>query len=258
MPNTKLTKDRMKNHWHYSKMIYLGVVLIAAMLADLVFTATTYRAPNERRIDVHLISHYINFETDTTPATTAMLACGQTYETERDRAAGIDVDAEGYEPALQEVTVVGVMYDENSEDSYYQQQKYSLMLATQEGDIFILSREMMNGLAETGFLTDLTPYIESGMINPGEMKQVMYYEYTEPNEEPSEKKCVYGLATDELTGMYRSLGVDYREKYMVILSYCANPDTAASIMQWMIDEYTGVEVELRTEEAVEQLSDLYQ
>ena len=72
MPNTKLTKDRMKNHWHYSKMIYLAVVLIAAMLADVLFTATTYRAPNERRVDIHMISHYINFETDTSAATAAM------------------------------------------------------------------------------------------------------------------------------------------------------------------------------------------
>jgi len=57
--------------------------------------------------------------------------------------------------------------------------------------------------------------------------------------------------------MYRSLGVDYREKYMVILSYCANPDTAASIMQWMIDEYVGVEVDVRTAEEVERISDLF-
>lgn len=258
MPNTKLTKARMKNHWHYSKMIYLAVVVIAAMLADVLFTATTYRAPNERRVDIHMISHYINFELDTRSVTDEMLAHGQSYETERDRAAGIDVNAANYEPALQEVTVVGVMYDENSEDSYYQQQKYALTLAAQEGDIFILSREMMNGLAETGYLTDLTPYIESGLLNIGDMKQAMYYEYTEPDEEPSDKKCVYGLATDELTGLYRSLGVDHREKYMVILNYCANPDTAASIMQWMIDEYTGVEIDIRTEEEVEQLSDLYQ
>jgi len=257
MPNTKMTKDRMKNHWHYSKMIYVAVVIIAAMLADLLFTVTVYHAPNERRVDIHLISHYINFEADTSPATEEMLAVGKAYEIERDRAAGIDVDAEDYEAPLQEVTVVGMMYDENSEDSYYQQQKYSLTLAAQEGDIFILSREMMNGLAEQGYLTDLTPYIESGMLNPGEMKRAMYYEYTDPYEEPSDRKCVYGLATDELTGMYRSLGVDYREKYMVILSYCANPDTAASIMQWMIDEYVGVEVDVRTAEEVERISDLF-
>ena len=254
MPNTKLTQDRMKNHWHYGKMIYLAVAVIAAMLADLVFTATTYHAPNERRVDIYLVSHYINFETDTSPAVAEMLAVGQAYEIERDRAAGVDVDAAGYEAPLQEVTVVGMMYDENSEDSYYQQQKYSLTLTTQEGDIFILSREMMNGLAEQGYLTDLTPYIESGLLNPGDMKRAMYYEYTEPNEEPSTNKCVYGLATDELTGMYRSLGLDYRERYMVILSYCANPDTAATIMQWMIDEYTGVEVDVRTAEEVEALS----
>ena len=258
MPNTKLTKDRLKNHWHYGKMIYLGIALIAVMIADVFFTATIYRAPAERRIDIHLISHYINFECDTTEETAQMLAAGQAYETERDRAAGIDVDGKDYEAPLQEVTVTGMMYDENSEDSYYQQQKYSLTLTTQEGDIFFLSREMMNGLAEMGYLTDLTPYIESGLLRPGDMKPAMYYEYTPDPDEPSDKKCVYGLATDELTGLYRGLGVDHRERYVVILSYCANPDTAASVLQWIIDEYTGVDIEIRSEEEVAELSNSLQ
>ena len=52
MPNTKLTSARLKNHFQYSKMLYLVILVVAAMIGNLVFTMTVYHAPNERRIDI--------------------------------------------------------------------------------------------------------------------------------------------------------------------------------------------------------------
>ena len=244
MPNTKLKKALLKNHYHYGKMIYIAIILIAVLVADIIFTATVYRAPNENRVDIHLIAHYVDFNRDFDGYEALMLQAGQDYERSRDAAAGIDVNSPSYKVPLHVVEITGMPYDANSEDFYYQQQKYALMLTMQEGDILVLPREMMNELAETGMLADLMPYVENGMLRPGDMKRAMYYEYTEEDEESAaspRKQCLYGLSTESLTGMYRALGIDYRDKYVVVLAYGGNNDTAAAVIQWMIDEFTEAE-----------------
>ena len=63
MPNTKLTRDKLKNHFQYGKMIYLVILAVAALIGNLVFTITVYHAPNERRIDIELIGIYADAST---------------------------------------------------------------------------------------------------------------------------------------------------------------------------------------------------
>ena len=45
MPNTKISADRVKNHWQYSKTIYIFGTIAAVMLAALIFTIATNRTP---------------------------------------------------------------------------------------------------------------------------------------------------------------------------------------------------------------------
>ena len=238
MPNTKITKERFMNHFHYGKYAYLGVIIVCGMLADILFTVTAYRAPDERKVDIEFVGYYSNFEQAEAFQQEA-LEVGQAYELARDQAAGIDVNAENYELPLEEVNFLQLMYDMNGEDAYYDQQRYMVTLAANEGDIFLVTREMMIGMIDQDLAVDLTPYIESGVIQPGErdLSRVTFPETVNPGEPATGKECIYGLQADTLAGLWNEFDFYYKDKYMVLMSYSSNQDTSAVVMQWLIDEF---------------------
>lgn len=250
MPNTRLTKENLKNHYHYNKLAYFIVLVVAVFVGDMLYTMTTYRAPNERNIEVELVSGYA--ETDALiPYEEAALEALVAYETERDRLGGVDVEAANYEPQIQEVDFILLGYDPDGEEAYYGAQKYMVTMAAQEGDIFIVERPLMEGLVHDGLAVDLTPYIESGVIDPGErdLSRVTFNEYVdrEAGEKPTGNTCVYALQVEPMTGLWDAAQFYPTDKYMVLMGYSKNQDTAAAMMQWMIDEFEPDEAEAAAE-----------
>lgn len=244
MPNTKLTKESIRNYFHYSKMTYLIIAVIAIFVGDLLFSMTTYRAPNERNIEVELVAGYADTE-QLAPYEQIALEALTAYEIERDQAAGIDVSANDYEPQICEVSFLLLSYDLDGDESYYGSQKYMVTMAAQEGDIFVVERELMEGLVNDGLAVDLSPYIENGVINPGtrDLSRVTFNEYVnaDDGEEPTGNTCVYALQADSLTGLWDVAQFNPTDKYIVIMSYSQNQDTAAAMVQWMIDTFESNE-----------------
>ncbi len=240
MPNTRMNKQKWTNHFQYNKWSYVLVLFLAYMVGDLLFTMTAYRPPNERKVEVELVGAYADIEAAAGQIQVALEA-GQAYELARDQAAGIDTAAEDYEVPLQEVVFYSLNYDPEADDetSYYGAQKYMVTLAAQEGDIFILSRDLMDSLVEQGTVLDLKPYIEAGIIDPGErdLSRVTYPEYVEEGMEPTNNECVYALQAESLTGLMETMLFDVTDKYMVIMAYSKNPDTSAVVLQSLIDQF---------------------
>ena len=238
MPNTKLSKALLKNHLHYTKAIYLGILIVAVMVADVLFTVTEYRSPGDRTVDIELVGVFSNTE-NAAPFIQTALEAGQAYERARDEAAGIDVHAENYEPALEQVQFLTMFYDMTSEDAYYDQQRYMVALAANEGDIFIVERPMMNDLIRQGLAVDLTPYIESGIIDPGDrdLSRVTYPETVDDGQPATGKQCIYALQTDPMAGLWNEFQYDFRDRYMVLMVYSDNVDTSAAVMQSLIEQF---------------------
>ena len=149
------------------------------------------------------------------------------------------VTAEDYECALQEVQFLTVEYDDTSSDSetsYYGYQKYMVTLAAQEGDIYILSRRQLIELIEQNAVVPLDGYIERGVIDPGDrdLGNVTFDEYDD-DEQTTGERHVYALQASSLTGMNDALSFNPEGKYMAIVRFSQNPDTAAAVMQEMIE-----------------------
>lgn len=259
MPNTKITREKFKNHLHYGKNIYIALLLAAFFVGDILYTVTTYKAPNERNVQIELVGNYS--ETDKEEPVLIALEAGQAYERARDEAAGIDVNSPSYEPALQEVEFISLPYDPSGEESeaYYGYQKYSVTLASAEGDIFILDSSLLDYLLSEGLLVDLTPYIESGVLTPGEQCNVAkgtYAEFVPEGEAPTGRNCVYALQADSLLGLYDTFMFNPTGKYMVVLDYSLNQDTSVAVMQSLIEQFDQpeeyVELQKRRAEAAEQ------
>ena len=250
MPNTKLTKEKLSVHFHYNKMVYLLIIILAAAVGNLAYTTTIYTAPNARRVDIELIGPYVDMNIDP-EVTDRLLAAGKNWERERDAAQGIDTSAADYEPALQELEVLKLNYnaEDFTEDNYYASQKFMVSMAAQEGDIFVLSRSLMTQLAEENVLVPLDKYIESGFLDPGD-RQLGSVTFDEVDDDGvmTGEQHIYALQADSLTGMISAMGYDPRDKYLVIMCYSKNQDTAAAVMREMM---TMFEAEPSATEAAE-------
>lgn len=253
MPNTKLNKSMLRNHYQYSKMIYCILLLLGYFFGDILYTVTTYRAPNARRVDIELVGPYVTIEEDVSALELIALEAGQAYELSRDQAAGVDTASEEYEIPLQEVSYLPLVYDPDGDDAYYNYQKLTVTLAAQEGDIFIMSRSLTEQMVNEGLFVDLTPYIESGIIDPGDrdMSRVTYREFVEDGQEPTGNTCVYALQTDDMYGLYDEFLYLPEDCCMGITAYSQNPDTAAAVMQSLIDQFTMTKEELQAKVAEE-------
>ena len=250
MPNTKLTRDRLKNHFQYSKMLYLVIIVVAGMIGNLVFSVTTYHAPNPRRIDVELIGVYADTERPgIREAAAQLLAAGQDYERARDAASGAD-QAEGYELPLQELDFISLQYDpeSSSQENYYAAQKFMVMLAAQEGDIYVVSRTLLLSMLEQNILVPLDDYIASGALDPGDrnLGRVTFDGYDDEGNATAEQH-VYALQADTLTGLDDAAGYDCEGKYIAVVAFSQNQDTAVAVMQEMIDLFEVPEEETADE-----------
>ena len=163
MPNTRLTKENLKNHYQYYRMAYIVVLLVAIFVGDILFAVTVYRAPNERNVEVELVCGYADTE-NMAPYEQKALEALTSYEIERDRAAGIDVEAQNYEPQIQSAQFILLPYDPNGEEAYYGAQKYMVTMAAQEGDVDFMAQEHA-GQVGVRHLTDVNADIR---IHPHE------------------------------------------------------------------------------------------
>ena len=82
MPNTKLSKALLKNHYQYTKAIYLGILIAAVMIADVIFTITEYRSPGNRSVDIELVGVFSDTE-NAAPFEQIALEAGQAFERAR-------------------------------------------------------------------------------------------------------------------------------------------------------------------------------
>ena len=242
MPNTKLTKATLQNHYQYSKMIYLLIILAAWMVGDLIYSANEYKSPPERRVDVMMVGMFAATDRLDNVAEVALEA-GRAFERRRAVEEGIITEAEmaDYDTPLEVVNFFPIQYDPNNTEDAFGVQKYFLTFATQEGDIFFLIRPLMEELVAEGLALPLDDFIARGILNPGDrdLSEVTFEEPVMEGEEPTGVSHVYALQATPLFRLldddgeiiYNNLGT-----YMVIVSYSANPDTAAAVMQSLMDQ----------------------
>ncbi|NLG23973.1 MAG: hypothetical protein GX558_01350 [Clostridiales bacterium] len=247
MPNTKITKKALGVHLHYGKWVYIGLAVGLFMLGDLLFTTTAYRAPDERKVDIELVSGYSNPDA-LAELTAQLLLEGQAYETARDAdayaaaaaAAEPGVTHPPYEPPLQEVNVYALNLTGGSDD-VYGWQKFTVMIAANEGDIYFVDKAVLDYMVTGGVALPLDDYIASGLIDPGDrdLAAVTFDEPVDEDQPATGVKHIYALQADPLYGLLgdgANVIYDSRDKYMLITSYSGNPDTSAVVLNSMMQK----------------------
>lgn len=222
MPNTKLTKKRLNNHFHYSKWIYILIAVVSWVAIDLTFSITAYRAPADRKVDIEVVGSYVNID-GLLPFAEAALSVGQAAD-----------------PTLEEVNFYSIAY--SGEDDMYGIQKFVVMLGAQEGHIYIVGRSQLEQLVSSGAALPLEGYIESGALAASglDLSEVTFAEPAEEEGQPEGPEHVYALPASGLNRMLEEdISYDNRDKYLVVMAYAPNPDTTVAVLNSLLEQLTA-------------------
>lgn len=223
MPNTKLSREALKNHFEYGKWVYVALIIVTALVVDLVFESTRYQTPRERKVDIELVAEYSRTEGLAGAADTALLA-GQAFD-----------------PTLEAVNFLPLLYSATSVD-YDAAQKFFLMIGAQEGHIYFLDRPLMESIIAEGGAAPLDTYLAEGVLSMPEgadISRVTYCAVDDYGEAIAEETHIYAIPLSGMTGMTgEEIFFDASDKYAIITSYAPNADTAARVLSNVIAQFT--------------------
>ena len=220
MPDTRITKAKLKTHLHYGKWIYILIAVAAFFVVELTYTMTEYRPDKYHRVDIQLVGNSIMQEE-------ALDAVGKNAVTA----------ISPQDPRLEAVNFFNIAYSGDASTDIYGAQKYSVMLAAGEGAIYFLNRPLLENMVAQGGALPLEAYVESGVL-PKEL--AVSLPETDDEGNPTGKTHLYAIDASGLGGMLSDeIGYDARDKYAVIFATCVNPDTAAAVLKNVLDQLTG-------------------
>lgn len=210
MSQNRITKKWLKNHWTYNWWKYLLLSCVCIMGVNLLFTTTAYRPPEEKKIELYVCNGYVD------------------QQVLKDQLSEVFF---ARFPEQEELTVMNINLA--SEDMYVQMQ-FTTYLAAQQGDVLLLPQsevyKLSGGGADNAFL-ELTPYIESGAINPEKLGVQPLLLKDSAGEEG-----VYAIPADSLYGLFE-LGNAPENSYLCLTGFGGNEDTAAAVVELLFELY---------------------
>lgn len=210
MAENRITKKMVKNHWSYNWWKYLLLVFLCAAVVDVTFTMTAYRSPEEKKIEIYILNDYCN--------TSAMQA---------------ELEPLFFEahPEQEELTILNINL---TSDDMYAAMQFSTYAAAQQGDVCLMPLSEVQKLAADGAeyaFMDLTPYIESGVIDVQDIDLTAGRMKSSTGEEG-----IYAIPADSLYGLL-AYGNDPADSLLCIMDYNGNEETSAAVLNMMIELY---------------------
>ena len=194
---TPINKEKIRNHVTYHGWAYVLVAVVAALGWNLVYTVTAPRVPEEKRIDLYVLSGTTSNEI---------------------------VDAflkslwEEYAPEMESVSSVVI----GAYDDYATPMQLSAYVAAGEGDIYFLTETYFKSLAGQGALLSLDDLVESGAIDVTDIDltkgHVTYISAYDENDAPiATDEHLYGIPLESLYGYMSGMQIDNRTLYAAIM-----------------------------------------
>ena len=207
MADNRITKERVKNHFFYGWWKYVLAVVLCVFGIDMIFAMTAYRPPEDKKTEWFVLNGYMDAE-----------------RMEQDFFPVIQSVC----PEQEALTVMSINL--NSEDPYTRMQ-FTTYTAAGQGDMALMPANEWRRLSQedvTDVFVDLTPYIQSGVIDVSGLDLTAY----------SRDGGIYGIPADGLGGL-NAYGNDPRGSCLCIMAYSGNQDTAAAAIGRMLREFEG-------------------
>lgn len=210
MAGGRLTRKWLKHHFSYNWWKYAAVVVLCWLGVDILFAVTAYRPPEEKKLELYVLNDFVTTE----PLHDALWPQIQEYS-----------------PDQEELTVMNINI---SGDDMYAYMQFSTYVSAKQGDVCIMPRSEVNKLAVDGAeyaFVELTPYIESGVIDPKGIDLSSGMLKTEAGAEG-----LYAIPADSLSGLL-DYGNDPTGSYLVMFAHGGNDDNAAVLLDLLIRNY---------------------
>jgi len=206
----RITKAKVRNHWHYSWWKYLAIIVVCALGVDMLFATTRYRPPANKKIELYLCSGYAD----------AALLQEELWPVFKAAA-----------PDQEELTVANI--DLTGNDAYANMQ-FTTYIGAQQGDVLLLPVSYLKSLVREGAdeaLLCLDEYQESGLLDvPGvDLSKGMMLN-------TDGTKGLYAIPADSLYGL-TAFNCDPADSMLCVMGFTMNPENAVGIINLMFDLY---------------------
>ena len=225
MPNTKITRQKWKDHYSYAKKVYIIGALIAAACASLIFAVTRYVAPNERAVIIQMVDTYAD-PTKMNDDIPAMLAVGQEYDS-----------------SLEEISFLTISYI--GDDNYEGSQVYTVQVYAGDNDIYFQNDVLNQRMINEGYALALE-YMDGFEAFEEKYGEYIIWQTIENDDEDEEDESIpeehaYSVDVSALLGINQRGAYDVREKYALIAINSKNVDTCFRVLTDMFDRFIPAE-----------------
>ncbi|MCL1965129.1 MAG: hypothetical protein FWF69_08735 [Firmicutes bacterium] len=205
MYDTRITKERIRNHFTYSLWKYALLAVFAIFGWNLIYSSTAYRAPKDKRLDVYFVTYSLPDET----------------------TKWIREQILAMYPQLEDAACVSIVY--TGEDNYYGSVQISTYIGAGEGDVYLLTAERFDALKGEGVFLNLDGAIDSGEID---LRGIDAGRCAVAVEGGGRGIC--GIPAESLYGLM-DRGVDNRDLVICVMAYSGNQGTAVRFVDWLIE-----------------------
>lgn len=213
---TSIRHNRLKNHLSYDIWKYVLVVALCWFGWELIYTATAYRSPQDKRVDVYIMS--------STASEDSVQAFLQPL----------------WEQAVPDMELVeGVILMSGGADDYYTTMNLTTKIAAGEGDIYLLPQDVFKQYALSGAFLPLDQYVDQGEIRIDGIDTATA-RLTLVNDETGEAAShLYGVPTESLYGLMNGMQYDNRDAVMAIAVNNGNDENVVRFMDALIQAGHG-------------------
>jgi len=203
-----ITKRKIQRHFQYSLWKYALVVIGSILVWNLLYTVTRYRSPEDLKVEFYAEGY----------------ASQEVYSEMDSLIAQIHSQVM---PEMEEVTYSILTLDET-----YGEMQLMVWISAAQGDVYLLSDERFQRLANGEAMLDLTPYIDSGALNVDGLRLRSFTLQTEEGT-AGQTFGTWGIQADELTGL-EAMGLFTRGGVLSVLAAGANEEYAIRFLNELL------------------------
>lgn len=199
-----LTKEKLKTHFAYAWWQYVLVVVLALFCWNLLFTTTHYRSPAHLKVEWY----YDAYQAEAEQSMDELMA---------ELHASLLSD-------MEEVNFVPVVLD-----NAYGPMQLTVWFSAGEGDLFMLNEESFRSMASNGGIAELTPYIEDGSLQVGDLD----LKKGKVTDLETGKSRLCGIPAELLPGL-EQYGLVCEGEYLCLSVTGGNLDNTMKLLNWLV------------------------
>jgi hypothetical protein len=205
-----ITREKIRNHFHYSFWKYLLLIVIALFGWNLLYTVTRYRPPENRKVE---------FYAEGNVSSSDMLQ------------SLADLIHQEVMPEMEEVTATTVSFD-----SEYGDMQLTVWISAGQGDVYLLSQKRFESMASNEATLELQPWLDEGALHADGIDLTNGY----ATDSETGAQVLRGIPADSLTGL-NEYGLDPEGMVLCVLYNNGNDAYSIKFMDYLLTHMRGAE-----------------